>query len=107
MDTATEPTKQPETDDEPSQAEDWHDEEHGDHQGGGDLLRSALPVIVGSVAVGIAAVAVVGVQLSRRRRSKTLLRRAAAHMEDARKALSHTAAGLPERGKAVVRRVHR
>lgn len=70
-------------------------------------LRSVLPILVGSVAVGIAAVAVVGVQLSRRRKSKTLVRRAAVRAEDAREALAHAAAGLPELGKAAVRRVRR
>lgn len=70
-------------------------------------IRSMLPILVGSVAVGIAAVAVIGVQLTRRRQSKTLLRRAASRAEDVRDALTHAAAELPERGKAAVRRVRR
>jgi len=70
-------------------------------------IRSMLPVLVGSVAVGIAAVAIIGVQLTRRRQSKTLLRRAASRAEDVKDALTHAAAELPERGKAAVRSVRR
>jgi hypothetical protein len=107
MDTAIEPTNAPGTDDEHSPSEDWQDTEPDEYRGGNDVLRSVLPIIVGSVAVGIAAVAVIGVQLHRRRTSKTLLRRAAGQAEDAMDALVHAAAGLPERGKAAARRIWR
>lgn len=107
MDTGIEPAKRPGTDGEQSPAEDWRDDGPDGYRGGRDLIRSVLPILVGSVAVGIAAVAVVGVQISRRRKSKTLLHRAAVRAEDAQNALTHTAAGLSERGKAAVRRVCR
>lgn len=107
MDTSTESTKTAGTDGERSPSEDRRDIGPDDRREGRDLTRSVLPILAGSVAVGIAAVAVIGVRLSRRRKSKTLLRRAAAHAEDARNALAHAAAGLPERGKAAVRRVRR
>jgi hypothetical protein len=107
MDTVIEPTKTRGTDGEPSPAEDWRDGGSDDHHGGRGVIRSVLPMLVGSVAVGIAAVAVIGVRLGRRRKSKMLLRRAADHAENARNTLVHAAAGLPERGKAAVRRVRR
>ena len=107
MNTLIESVKTAGTDGERSHAEDWQDDGPEDRHGRKDVMRSALPILAGSVAVGIAAVAIIGVQLGRRRKSKTLLRRAAAHAEGARDALIHAAAGLPERGKAVVRRVRR
>jgi hypothetical protein len=81
-------------------------------------VRSLLPILVGSLAVGIAAVAIIGVQLGRRRKSRTPLRRVAARAEDAKDALASAAedakdaltsaaAGLPDRGKAALRRVRR
>jgi hypothetical protein len=105
MDTAIEPTNAPGTDDEHSPSEDWQDNEPDDYRGGNDVLRSVLPILVGSVAVGIAAVAVIGVAIHRRRASKTLLSRAAGQAEDAMDALAHAAAELPARGKAAARRV--
>jgi hypothetical protein len=105
MDTTIAPAKTPGTDVEQPPAQDRGDHEPDDDRGARDVLRSVLPILVGSVAVGIAAVAVIGVQLNRRRTSKTLLGRAAAKAEDAMDALVHAAAGLPERGKTAMRRV--
>jgi hypothetical protein len=107
MDTAIEPTNAPGTDDERSPSEDWKDDATDEYRGGNDVLRSVLPIIVGTVAVGIAAFAVIGVRLHRRRTSKTLFSRAAGQAEDAIDALAHAAAELPERGKAAARRVWR
>lgn len=107
MDPAITPAKTPGTDAEQLPADDWHDHESDDDRVERDVFRSILPILVGSVAVGIAAAAIIGVQLSRRRTSKTILKRAAAQAEDAMDALVHAAAGLPERGKAAVRRVRR
>ena len=104
MDTATTPAKTPGTD---VEQEDRHDHEPDHDRGDRDVFRSALPILVGSVAVGIAAVAIIGVQLSRRRTTKILLGRAAAQAEESMDALVHAVAGLPERGKAAVRRVRR
>jgi hypothetical protein len=107
MNTLIESAKAAGTDGERSLADHWRDEGPVDGNGGSDIVRSVLPILVGSVAVGIAAVAIVGVQIGRRRKSKTLLRRAAAHAEDARDALMRAAAELPARGKAAIRRVRR
>lgn len=107
MDTEIEPAKSSKTDEEQSPAEDRSDDGPDAHHGARDLVRSALPILVGSVAVGIAAVAVVGVQINRHRKSKTLLHAAAVRAKDAKNALTHTAAGLSKRGRAAVRRVHR
>lgn len=107
METVIEPTTTLGTEGGQASIEDWRDDGFGEQPRGAGVIRSVLPILVGSVAVGVAAVAVIGVRLGRRRKSKTLLRRAAARAEDAREALVHVAAGLPERGKAAVRRVRR
>ncbi|WP_205326370.1 hypothetical protein [Glycomyces sp. YM15] len=105
MATDIEPAKIPGTDSETSSTEDWRNDGTDGSLGGRDLIRSVPAIVVGSVAIGIAAVAVIGVRLNRRRKSKTPLGRAAAQAEDAMDTLVHAAAGLSERGKAAVRRV--
>jgi hypothetical protein len=107
MDAGNEPAKSPETEGEQSPAGEWRGDGPDGYRGGRDLIRSVLPILVGVVAVGIAAVAVVGVQISRRRNSKTLLYRAAVRAEDARNALTHRGRAARTRHKAAARRQRR
>lgn len=67
-------------------------------RGGGRTL------LLAAVAVGVAAVAVVGFKLAYdRRRSSRGYRQAVDHIEDARDALLSAAAELPERGREALR----
>ncbi|MQM25645.1 hypothetical protein [Glycomyces albidus] len=107
MNAAITPAKPPGTLAEQMHEKDWRDDGPGDDHGERSLLRSVLPFLAGSVAVGIAVVALIGVELNRRRRSKSFLGRVVARAEDAKDALAHAAAGMPDRGKAAARRLWR